>query len=747
VYAQQAVVVKPQDKTTHNSMSTQHAKSSTPQVSGPEVVPKVVNGHDTDAGYGMTEVEAFRLVITGDGKPIDIAVAYGCLGVPVYPVSPDRRKKPYFEKFFDRATTNPRKIREMWTAHPDGMIATPSKAFLLVDCDNPKKLDGEGKPTGKDGIGNAMRRWGSLDELTGARFYSGSDGINMLFRVRPGEHPICSASAIAEGIDIKGRLIDDANRPGGQIVLPGSRRLDGPNLRYRWCEDVVAAGVNPLEQAAFAPEALIRDAMLTTHERHVLEGAPQLAAVIAEAAPGDIRRLIEEHEAAEAAKQPKPDPVQLSTAEQQYYREWALKHIADDVAALTAMSPGGRDATVYGRACRWAWTVGGGFLSRAELVDLLFKSCGYGGNKLVKTNSVRGVLKWISNGIDKYQREKPPELRVIKARRAKEAKAAKATKAHTNSGGNGITPPPPPREPLPETLPDSSPPGRPSSTFALAADCIGEWPHLTAEGLPVARSQENIRHFFAAARINLSHNAFTEQQYISHDGAIWPITDDIIARIRMAMHREGFNPPERFFDVAILDIALGNSWHPIREYLHGLKWDGVARLDTWLTNYLGAEDTELHRAWGRCHLLAAVKRVMEPGTKHDEILVFEGEQGLGKSTAIATLAGPQFFTDALKIGQDSKETIELTTGVWLAEMPELEGISGKEAASVKSMLSKRRPPGHSCRSSTPGLPKIRTSAFYEHQNHDTLGADGNDGRRAYNWRSFEVGARTCRHFA
>jgi predicted P-loop ATPase len=182
-------------------------------------------------------------------------------------------------------------------------------------------------------------------------------------------------------------------------------------------------------------------------------------------------------------------------------------------------------------------------------------------------------------------------------------------------------------------------------------------------------------------------NAFTEEPSITVNGVIRPLNDEFAARIRMAMHREGLNPGERFFEVALLDLALENSWHPVREYLAGLRWDRVPRLDTWLSTYLGAQDSELHRAWGRCHLLAAVKRVLEPGWKHDAILVLEGEQGIGKSRAIAMLAGA-FFSDALKVGQDSKEIIELTGGSWLVKFAEMEGISGREMSAIKAMLSR-----------------------------------------------------------
>ena len=76
--------------------------------------------------------------------------------------------------------------------------------------------------------------------------------------------------------------------------------------------------------------------------------------------------------------------------------------------------------------------------------------------------------------------------------------------------------------------------------------------------------------------------------------------------------------------------CLEHSFDPIREYLDGLKWDGVPRLDGWLTRYCGAADTPLNRAFGRKTLLAAVRRVREPGCKFDFMLVLEGPQGQGK---------------------------------------------------------------------------------------------------------------------
>ena len=157
------------------------------------------------------------------------------------------------------------------------------------------------------------------------------------------------------------------------------------------------------------------------------------------------------------------------------------------------------------------------------------------------------------------------------------------------------------------------------------------------------------------------------------------------------------------------DTARRNSFHPVRQYLDGLEWDGIERLDTWLHAYLGAQDPEpdlpddasqeerreragimreLVQQYGRKTLIGAVRRVREPGCKHDTLLVLQGKQGLGKSTAIKALCPDKaWFTDSLKIGEDKKAIIELTTGCWLIELAELAGMSKRESGTVKGMLA------------------------------------------------------------
>jgi len=138
---------------------------------------------------------------------------------------------------------------------------------------------------------------------------------------------------------------------------------------------------------------------------------------------------------------------------------------------------------------------------------------------------------------------------------------------------------------------------------------------------------------------------------------------------------------------AMNEVLVKNSFHPIREYLNGLAWDGVKRLDTLLIDYLGAEDTQYVRAVTRKMLVAAVARVMVPGIKFDNVLVIVGPQGIGKSYIIKKL-GKSWYSDSVTTVQ-GKEAMEQIQGFWLLELAELSATKKAEAEAVKHFISKQ----------------------------------------------------------
>jgi hypothetical protein len=140
---------------------------------------------------------------------------------------------------------------------------------------------------------------------------------------------------------------------------------------------------------------------------------------------------------------------------------------------------------------------------------------------------------------------------------------------------------------------------------------------------------------------------------------------------------------------AVRTVANHHRFHPVCDYLNGLRWDGVKRIDNWLTIYGGAEDNEYTRAVGALVLTAACRRVRQPGCKFDEMLVLEGVQGDNKSTALQLLAiDTDWFSDNLTLGLNPRETIEALSGRWIVEVGELQGMSQADVDKLKAFLSR-----------------------------------------------------------
>lgn len=140
-------------------------------------------------------------------------------------------------------------------------------------------------------------------------------------------------------------------------------------------------------------------------------------------------------------------------------------------------------------------------------------------------------------------------------------------------------------------------------------------------------------------------------------------------------------------DGALLLVSEMNKINEVKDYLAALKWDGVSRLDTLLSDYLGAEDNPYTRAVSRKSFTAAVARVMSPGCKYDYVPVFVGPQGIGKSTFLATL-GKEWFSDSLQ-SFEGKEAAEMIQGVWINELGEMTGYTRGEVNTIKQFLTKR----------------------------------------------------------
>ena len=139
-------------------------------------------------------------------------------------------------------------------------------------------------------------------------------------------------------------------------------------------------------------------------------------------------------------------------------------------------------------------------------------------------------------------------------------------------------------------------------------------------------------------------------------------------------------------DNALMIVSAQNRINDVKRYLQGLKWDGTKRLDTLLSEYLGAEDTAYTRAVMRKSLCAAVGRAVAGGIKYDYMPIFTGPQGIGKSTFLRIL-GKEWFSDSLTTFE-GKEAAELIQGTWINEIGELSAFTKQETQVIKQFLSK-----------------------------------------------------------
>ncbi len=213
---------------------------------------------------------------------------------------------------------------------------------------------------------------------------------------------------------------------------------------------------------------------------------------------------------------------------------------------------------------------------------------------------------------------------------------------------------------------------------------------LNDRGQP-AGNQGNIRRAMEILGVGVRYDKFNDSTLIDgldgHSVFDDPASDKLWLLVDETF---GFLPRREFFIKVVEEAGRRCAFHPVLDYLDGLTWDGVERLDRWLVAYGGADDTEYVRAVGPITLVAAVRRVRRPGCKFDEMLILENPlQGTDKSTALKVLAvREEWYSDDLPLSSDGKRVIEQTRGKWIIEAPELSGMRRSEVEHVKALLSR-----------------------------------------------------------
>ena len=150
---------------------------------------------------------------------------------------------------------------------------------------------------------------------------------------------------------------------------------------------------------------------------------------------------------------------------------------------------------------------------------------------------------------------------------------------------------------------------------------------------------------------------------------------------------------------AVSQRAMELNYHPIRDYLESLKWDGIPRvqgglmtegdiLEPFFVTYYGASDTAYNQMVGTMFPVSAVARIMDPGCKVDHVPILEGQQGIGKSTSMLILASEAYFSDSLpEVG--TKDAMDHLRGKWIIEIAELDAMSRAEDTAFKAFITRQ----------------------------------------------------------
>ena len=170
-----------------------------------------------------------------------------------------------------------------------------------------------------------------------------------------------------------------------------------------------------------------------------------------------------------------------------------------------------------------------------------------------------------------------------------------------------------------------------------------------------------------------------------------PIDDDALTAVALWLDRVYMlrAAPDNLMR-ALTRVAKEHRFHPVRDWLDGLAWDGTPRVDRLVATYLRGADTPLNRLVAAAWMVGAVARIYEPGCKFDNLLILVGGQGEFKSQAVAALCPVQSWLSDTPFVVGDKDAYGLVQGIWIYELAELKALRGASNEGIKAFLSSRK---------------------------------------------------------
>lgn len=302
-----------------------------------------------------------------------------------------------------------------------------------------------------------------------------------------------------------------------------------------------------------------------------------------------------------------------------------------------------------------------------------------------------------------------------------------------------------PDDPFEDVDPVTPPPGPDDEVFDLLELGKGDVPRPTLHNAHLVFTRDprwagKLRFNSFAQSIELHRTPVSPERVELERDAL-----DSKAALWLAENYARMALPTRTAAEAIQTIGDDHAYHPVRDYLVGLRWDGTKRLDQALTRYFGVQPTPLASTLGACFLRSCVARVLPltgrvdtgPGSKVDTTLILVGAQGAYKSSALRALAvRPEWFADT-RLDLASKDLFEQVAGKWIYEIAELDAFKGREWSRIKAILSSpsdtyRRPYGRHA------VTALRQVVFAGTTNEDEFLGDPTGTRRFWPVRCTET---------